>query len=187
MTVEDAVATFAGAPLRWWIAGGHALEMHAGRSWRDHDDIDVGVCRVEAGQLRTVLAGWDVHVAAAGELRPWHGESLDADRHENNLWCRQDPDGPWVLDVTVGEGDAGRWVYRRDPSIELPWEHVVLRDGQGVPYLAPEVQLLYKAKGMRPKDDDARAVVPLLGAAGRARLRGWLDADHPWQELIVAD
>lgn len=60
-----------------------------------------------------------------------------------------------------------------------------LTTSSGVPHLAPDLQLLYKAKGLRPKDDaDARAVIPALEARRRTRLSGWLEDHHPWQELL---
>lgn len=187
ISLSELAALFAGAPLRWWIAGGHALELHCGRSWRDHGDIDVGISRADAGGLLAVLDGWQIAVAADGELRLWDGAPLVAARHENNLWCRSQPDGPWELDVTVGEGDEDEWIYRRNPGIRLPWDQAVLRSPDGVPYLAPEVQLLFKSKALRPKDQvDARAVIPDLTAYLRARLGAWLDDRHPWQELLAA-
>ncbi|MGA7270894.1 MAG: hypothetical protein WB239_07460 [Acidimicrobiia bacterium] len=91
MEVQEAAELFSGAPFRWWIAGGHALELHTVRSWRAHDDLDVGVRRQDASQLYEWLAGWDLHVAAAGELRPWKGDRLSADQHENNVWARRSP------------------------------------------------------------------------------------------------
>lgn len=154
LALDEVVRLFTGAPMRWFITGGHALELHLGRSWRDHDDIDVGIVRHEAPALRGVLAGWDLHVAAAGVLHPWTGRSLstDPDDHENNLWCRPAPDAPWAIDVTVGEGDATDWIYRRDPSIRRPWPEAVLVSPTGIPYLAPDLQLLYKSVRPRPKD-----------------------------------
>ena len=186
--LDEVVERFARAPFRWWIAGGHALELHTGRSWRPHADTDVGICRADARQLPVVLAGWEIAVAAAGELRPWSGEALSLERHENNLWARSEADGPWELDVTIGEGDAEEWRDRRDPRLRLPWEEVVLRTRDGVPYLAPEIQLLFKAKGLRLKDDaDARQVLPALCADRRAWLRAWLGDGHPWQVLLRDD
>ncbi len=44
------------------------------------------------------------------------------------------------------------WVCRRDPSITLPYSELILHTRTGVPYLAPEVVLLFKAKHLRPKD-----------------------------------
>ncbi|HEY1119255.1 MAG TPA: hypothetical protein VGE43_16195, partial [Acidimicrobiales bacterium] len=140
----------------------------------------------DAVALPAVLDGWQVAVAADGVLRIWDGEPLEADRHENNLWCRRRPDGPWELDVIVGEADDERWVYRRDPTIHLPWREAVLRSPAGVPYLAPDIQLLFKSEGQRPKDlVDAREVVPSLDPDRLDRLAGWLEADHPWQALLA--
>ncbi len=47
MSVGDVVEFFSANPIDWWFAGGTALELHIGRSWRTHHDIDVGVCRAE--------------------------------------------------------------------------------------------------------------------------------------------
>jgi hypothetical protein len=56
----------------------------------------------------------------------------------------------------------------------------------GVPYLAPEIQLLFKSKGLRPKDyEDARRVIPLLNEEQRAWLRAHLPSGHEWTELLV--
>jgi hypothetical protein len=103
LEVAGVVEIFRNVPFRWWVGGGRALELHLGRSWRGHDDTDVGVVRCQLDAVWPALsgAGWEVAVAAAGRLRPWGGEPLDAGRHENNLWCRREG-GPWQLDVTIG-------------------------------------------------------------------------------------
>ena len=76
------------------------------------------------------------------------------------------------------------WIFRRDPSLRMPWSDAVLQPRSGVPYLAPELQLLYKSRDPRPKDDiDAVFVIPLLEPARRERLRSWLPAAHPWRDL----
>jgi hypothetical protein len=186
LTLESAVETFAPAPFRWWVSGGHALDLHLQRSWRDHEDTDVGVVRSDLPAVQALLSDWDLHVAAAGQLTPWRGEPLAIDRHQNNLWCRLTATGPWVLDVTIGEGSNENWIYRRDPSVQLAWAVAVLRTADGVPYLAPEVQLLYKSKGLRPKDNvDASEVIPRLDARQREFLGRLLGPDHPWQRLLA--
>lgn len=105
------------ARFRWWITGGRALDLHCGRSWRAHDDTDIGMLRRDLAALSALLVGWDLHVAAAGRLTPWRGGTLEVQRDENNVWCRRAPDEPWVLDVTIGEGSAQSWTYRRDPCL----------------------------------------------------------------------
>jgi hypothetical protein len=179
-----------GAPFRWWITGGHALELHLHRSWRVHADVDVGICREDAPALHDDLtaAGLVPWIAAGGQLRPWDGRPLSADEHENNVWWRRTAEGPWVLDTAIGDGTAEEWVYRRDPSIRRPWAEAVLTTPHDVPYLAPELQLLFKSevRNLRPKDDlDAEEVVPRLSPARRAALAGLLPADHPWQAITA--
>lgn len=180
LPLGDVTALMAWFPARWWISGGMALELFAGRSWRDHDDVDVGICRADAVHLPAALAGWELCDAHDGTVRPWRGGSLRG----VNVWCRR-RGGPWQLDVVVGAGDDERWVYRRDPSLSLPWGRAVLVSASGVPFLAPELQLLFKAKDPRPKDHaDAEVVVPLLGADRVALLRSHLSGDHPWIPLL---
>jgi hypothetical protein len=185
LSLEATVASFRGAPFRWWISGGHALELHLGRSWRDHEDMDVSVARRDVRSLRAVLDGWDIHVAA-GRLTAWAGQDLRARLHENNLWCRHQPAEPWQLDVTISDGDDDAWTYRRDPRVRLPWEEAVLRTADGVPYLAPELQLLFKSKGHREMDDlDAAEAIPALEMERTALLRRLLPPDHAWHRLLA--
>ncbi len=183
--LEAAIEIFSAAPFRWWISGGLALELHLGHSWRSHEDSDVGVLRRDLDSVHQLLSSWDLHVAAAGRLTPWRGEPLDSTRHQNNIWCRRARDGPWVLDVTVGEGSDDNWIYRRDPSVKIPWNLAVLHTADGIPYLAPELQLLFKSKKPRPKDDiDATTVIPELDARRRNELSRLLKPDHPWQHEL---
>jgi hypothetical protein len=185
MPLDEAKALLAGLPVDWWISGGHALELYVGASWRDHDDLDVSLLRADAGALTAHLPGWEVHVAADGRLRLWDGAPLLVSRNENNLWCRPGPGEPWALDVTIGDGDGDEWIFRRDHRVRFPWPEAVLAAPDGTRYLAPELQLLFKSRALRPKDDeDAARVIPLLGADRRRRLGGLLPATHPWQERL---
>ncbi len=188
LSVDDAVALFEPASFRWWVSGGHALELHLDRSWRAHDDTDISILRCNADLLFDALPGWDIHLAAAGVLTLWDGSPLSASRSENNLWCRAAPEDPWSLDVTISDGDEHDWIYRRDPSIRRGWPDAVLSTRNGVPYLAPELQLLFKSKDVRPKDEvDVRAVIPTLNPQRQTLLRSLLPADHPWQRLFDPD
>jgi hypothetical protein len=184
LPLAAAVDLFAEAPFRWWVSGGHALELHLGRSWRVHDDTDISIARRDTPALRAHLAGWDIQVAAAGVLNHWTGCALAASAHQNNLWCRRAPDAPWALDITIAEGDDTAWIFRRDPTLALPWDRAVLTSTSGVPYLTPELQLLFKASDRRPKDDvDAAEVIPELEASAARVLASWLPAGHPWRSF----
>lgn len=184
-SVEEAVRVFGDAPFRWWVGGGHALELHVGDQWRTHEDFDVGISRYQASQVYRWLKDWEMYVAAAGRLSRWDGGPLRADRGENNVRLRRSSDSAWVFDLTVGEGNEGQWIYRRDASVTRPWETAVLRTRSGIPYLAPELQLLFKSKDPRPKDHtDAQRVIPVLNKRQRAFLAVHLVADHPWHRFL---
>jgi hypothetical protein len=186
LELGEVVRLFEDFTAPWWICGGHALELALGRSWRAHDDIDVSVLREDASRLERAFEGWDVEIAADGVLSPWNGSVLRLDKNQNNLWCRRGTVQPWCLDITIADGNHESWIFRRDPTIRVGWEHAVLRSREGLPYLAPELQLLYKSKDVRPKDElDAKEVIPSLSPDQRERLRLLLEPDHPWRALLA--
>jgi hypothetical protein len=158
----------------WWIAGGHALELFLGRTIRQHEDIDVAVLRSDQLTFQRHLRGWDLQIAHGGRLTPWpEGKELEPPEH--GIWARREAGGPWELQVLFDSDTGGVWHYRRDPAVRLPVDDLGLVSTQGLPYLRPEIVLLFKAKAPREKDEaDLEAVLPALDAAARARLRRWL-------------
>ncbi len=186
MPLHQLVSLFEGAPFRWWVSGGLALELHVGRSWRSHEDTDIGVSRSEASLIHTWLTEWEMWVAASGVLSLWNGETLDPDVGQSNVWMRRSSESPWVIDLTVGDGNSNYWIYRRDRNIRRNWDEAILLTRHDVPYLAPELQLLFKSKNMRAKDDhDARMVIPLLSAGPTQFLTDHLPGDHRWRNLLA--
>lgn len=181
------------APLRapWWIAGGYAVELAVGRPFREHADIDVLLLRRDQLEAQRVLSGWEWWAAdPPGTLRPWRpGEILPAGVHD--IWCRPGADEPWRLQFMLADTDGEDWVFRRDPRVRLPLERLGRLSDGGVPYLAPEVQLLYKSKSRRAKDEqDFEAALPVLDVHGRAWLAETIalaeGADHPWAARLRA-
>jgi hypothetical protein len=89
-------------------------------------------------------------------------------------------------DLTVNECTEKKWIYRRDPSVTRDWDAAILETASGIPYLAPELQLLFKSKRPRAKDhSDADHVTPAMGDERRSWLSVRLNPDHPWQEIIA--
>ena len=76
------------------------------------------------------------------------------------------------------------------PQLRRPLADIIARSEQGIPFLVPEVQLLYKSKQARSKDDsDFRAVLPALSGAARQWLRESLALtapSHPWLASLQA-
>jgi len=65
----------------------------------------------------------------------------------------------------LDESEDDRWVFRRHPAIQRPLSLAVRRDSNGIPFLAPEIQLLYKARPVRAEDQaDFDRVAPRLHA-----------------------
>lgn len=186
LSVSETVTLFRDAPFRWWVSGGVALELFAENSWRDHDDLDVGIARSDLPGLRKFLDGWEIQVAARGELAPWTGEALEVGKGQNNLWCRREASKAWALDISICEADETQLQYRRDQSIRLPWNEAVLTTKKGVPYLSPRFALLYKSTTPRPRDhEDASAVIPKLSAPHRKWLATHLPGNHAWHRLLA--
>ncbi|WP_435610324.1 nucleotidyltransferase domain-containing protein [Streptomyces sp. C10-9-1] len=177
---------FKGADFPWWIAGGRAIELFIGHELRTHGDLDVLVLRRDQARAQKCLAGWDLHVAdpsGSRKLRRWgFGEALEEPLHD--IWCRRSPAEPWSVQLMLDEAVGGEWVSRRDLRVRMPIERLSRFAEDGTPYLTPEVQLFYKAKETREKDEvDFEAVLPLLSRDQRAWLVGALEVTqpgHPW-------
>ncbi|MHA6616555.1 nucleotidyltransferase domain-containing protein [Pseudonocardia sp. DLS-67] len=172
---------------RWAVAGGWAIDLHLGHPTRDHDDLEISVL---AADVPAVLAAfpepvWQWAVPLDGRLHR-HGGASTAATHQNWLWSPAEH--AFLLDVFRESHDGDTWICRRDPALRRPWREALLASADGIPHLAPEIVLLFKAKYRREKDEaDLRSVLPVLDDDRRAWLAGALDRvhpDHPWREHL---
>ena len=176
---------FCGAPFPSWIAGGFAIELAVGHSIRAHGDIDVLVLRRDHVAVRTRLADWDCWAAdPPGTLRKWPiGEELDATVHD--IWCRKNRREAWCMQLMIDESNGDHWMSRRDESIRAPLAEISATTAAGIRYLAPHIQLFYKAKNLREKDQldfDAviRSGVNLNAEWLRLAIMHAHGPEHPW-------
>jgi hypothetical protein len=185
LTPVQAAAEFAGFPARWWIAGGWAIDLYAGEPYRQHSDIDIEILRPDVDLLHDALNGWELHACQWPDGSTFHlwqpGEPLPPAVHD--IWCRRNVDTPWAFQLMVLDRDQDRWVFRRDHRIGGPLADLGIACA-GLPVIAPEVQLLFKSKGRREKDErDLDRALPLLDARQKAWLRDALrltDPGNPW-------
>lgn len=172
----------------WWLAGGWALELYTGQQLRSHADTDIEIPREALPKLRRVLPGWDLQLAHDGRLTPWDGLS-QVEPPISDIWCRPVAGEPWRLQVMLATVRGGRWHYRRDERISRPLAEVTIPGPFGLRLLAPEIQLLYKSRNPRPKDEaDFIAVVDYLEPERRAWLAEVFDIiydRHPWSERLA--
>lgn len=165
----------------WFIAGGWALDLFLGRLTRPHEDIEIAILRDDQFALRISLAAWEFDVAdppASGGLRAWaEGERLAMPLHE--LHARRANGNPPQLEILLEESAGELWRYRRNPAITRPLATIGLH-WAGVPHLAPEIVLLYKAKHYREKDAmDFDNVRHALDSEQRRWLKRAIEVCHP--------
>ncbi len=187
-SIDEVVSIFSGAGVSWWIAGGWALDLFLGRITRDHKDIDVQILRRDQLAIQRHLADWKLFKTNQPGLEPWpQGEMLEPP--VNSVWARENDDSRWALDIKLMETEGDCWVYRRDPRIRGKIRQLGLRTGTGIPYIAPEVQLLFKSAGTDEKDlADLDVTLPMLS---RDKVEWLLDclrlqyqSGHEWIDRI---
>ncbi len=189
MTTEEASQLFRALSIPWWVAGGVAIDLFVGRTTREHDDFDVLILRRDQLVMQGYLKGWDLHRTNQPGLKPWlAGEYLGLG--VNQVWCRRTPDSLWALEVMFMDTVGDRWVFRRAPSIGGSLASLGRETPEGIPYLSPEIQLLYKAR-QEPtvKDErDFEAVLPLLNETQKLWLQSALKVQfpgrHPWSRRL---
>lgn len=174
-----------GVDVPWWVAGGWALDLFAGHQTRAHTDIEISVFRADEAKVRRHLHGLDCSVAAAGTLTPLRDDQpLPDQAHE--MWCRERGHDAWQLEILVEERDGDRWVYRRDPRIGVHVRDLGRFSNDGIPYIRPDVQLLYKSKSTRGVDEsDLITLLPRLDAYQRATLSAWISAGDPTHRWLA--
>jgi len=152
------------------VAGGWALDLFLGRRTREHADLDLAIWRADQEKLRAALASdWLWEVADNGARRPWYaGEWLSLPIHE--IHARPVSGDQPPLELLLNERDDTAWIYRRNPTVRRELNRAILVRND-IPFLAPEIVLLYKSKAPRPMDEaDFRVVLPAL----TTEQRDWL-------------
>lgn len=81
---------------------------------------------------------------------------------------------------------------KRDESIRRGLSSVTIKTREGLSFLAPEVQLLYKSKSLRPKDQqDFENVLPALSKEQLSWLKQTFTIvykdNHPWLDRIISE
>jgi hypothetical protein len=185
LTVEEVYHLLRDLPVPWWIAGGLAIDLFVGRMTRQHGDIDVLILRRHQLILQEYLGDWDLAKTNQPGLKPWpKGEYLLLG--VNQVWCRRTPEAAWSLEIMFMEATEDRWFYRRAPSVGGAITKLGCQTPAGIPYLSPEIQLLYKARSAPSATDEAdfQLVLPLLHQEQRVWLKAALEVQfpegHPW-------
>src|SRR5262249_44254684 len=156
-----------------------------------HADVEIGVYRRDQRELYRHMRGWSLDKAVqgtdGGQWVRWEpDEDLRLPVHQvraqrADVECRE-------IEFFLNERSETDWLSRRHPGLTRALDRVAVMSSLGIPILAPEIQLLFKAKQTREKDQaDFDRVIPLLNSMQRNWLADALrtyHADHRWLKAL---
>lgn len=180
---REVAERLSGVNVPWCVVAGWALDLYRGGTPRDHEDTEIAVPAGHFGEVRAALGEYDFDVVGSGRIWPLDHEAF-AVMHQT--WVRDRTTGVYHLDIFREPHDGETWICRRDPTIRRPYADLITRTEDGVPYMLPEIVLLFKAKHDRRKDDeDFGGVLPLLDSAQRRWLTDRLERVHPGHRWLA--
>ena len=184
-TPQDLASRLRQLQIRWAVAGGWALDLYASGEPQQHSDIEIAIDGSSFERVRAALPTLVWFVVDSGQVTAIE----DAPGNLHQTWGWDPSGGCWRLDVLREPWQDDSWVYRRDPAVRRPLTQAIERTVDGIPYLSPEIVLLYKAKTPRPKDEsDFARLLPLLNSNRSAWLAAALRTAHPahhWLSLLA--
>tara|TARA_R110002094_G_scaffold75410_1_gene82790 strand:- start:82 stop:630 length:549 start_codon:yes stop_codon:yes gene_type:complete len=174
--LEQARAHLTPFPGRYWIAGGWAVDLHAGSQTRVHKDVEIAIARQDQSLLWQLPDLARIDYIETRVAKPWNGEEIKLPVHE--VYCHFN--AGYILEILLNEFDETSWLYRRNKKINLPRDKF---PPNGAP-LPLEIVLLFKSAPLRDIDEhDFTVALPLLSN----REKTWLhdavaleNVRHPW-------
>lgn len=181
----DVVARrLAGVATPWCVAAGWALDLFHGAPTRAHGDIEIAVPAAGFPEVRARFPGYAFDAVSSGRI--WADATPEVLAATHQTWLRDPATGDYLLDVFREPHDGDTWICRHDGTIRLPYRDVIRHTDDGVPYLAPELVLLFKAKHARPKDQaDFDRAVPRLTPAQRGTLAELVAHTYPGHRWLA--
>lgn len=197
--VAHYAAVMARFPAPWALCGGWALDAWLGRTTREHGDVDISVFATDQRALFEHLRGWQLlpHGPSVGEdnAAAWDGRRLEPPAH---IHARPDTGEPlpgdgiakmeqgFVVEFQIDDRSGDDWILSREPRVTIPVRDAVRESAWGVPVVAPEVLLFFKARELRRRDRlDFAAALPHLTRDERGWLRDAIARiGHPWQREL---
>ncbi|GIE86061.1 nucleotidyltransferase domain-containing protein [Actinoplanes regularis] len=182
---HDVARRLAGISTPWYIAAGWALDLFRGEQTREHHDLEIGVPAERFPEIRERFAG--LVFDAVGDGRIWEAATPQVLSATWQTWLREPATGHYLLDVFREPHDGTVWICRRDQNIRMPYAEIIRYTPDRIPYLSPELVLLFKAKQVRPKDQaDFDGALPLLTRTQRETLSRLLTQVHPGHAWLAS-
>jgi hypothetical protein len=149
--VSAACSLLSNLAVPYWIIGGWAIDLAVGSVTRDHADVDVMLLERDKDALWNDLPEAEVQITGRGR------EPRRLTLHSTSLLL--------PTEVWLAQADGTSWVHRRGAYRAKRPLADITRHRDGIPYLAPEVALLFKSRSTADKDQhDVQVALPLLNA-----------------------
>jgi hypothetical protein len=167
------------------VAAGWALDLFRGTRTREHGDIEIAIPAVSFPEIRDRFPGYGFDAVSSGRI--WENAGPDVLAATHQTWVRDPATGDYLLDIFREPHDGETWICRRDETIRFAYAEIIRRTPDGIPYLTPEVVLLFKAKHARPKDQaDFEETIPYMTPAQRRTLAELLTRVHPGHHWLAS-
>jgi len=183
-TPSEVAQRLDGIGTPWYVAAGWALDLFRGQQARAHGDIEIAIPAMSFPEVRHRFPRYVFDAVGSG--RVWEDATPEVLAAVHQTWVRDPGTGNYLLDVFREPHDGDTWICRRDEGIRLPYSDIIHHTQDGIPYLVPELVLLFKAKHARRKDrSDFETTLPHMAPAQREALAELLDRVHPGHPWIV--
>jgi hypothetical protein len=180
----------------FYFSGGWAIDLHLGRITRDHHDVDTLVMRRDHLLLHKALNQFSLkkiipHLEGLinrGTLAEWPAdERLELPVHQINAYRAGESEPAFQVMLAESSDNGSEWIFRRNPEVRMPIARMGFHPLWGLPYLAPEIVLLFKAKHLEARDRiDFDSALPGLSVDARRWLRDAIEKTHPGHEWLNA-
>ena len=190
---HEILSLLGNAPFQWWIAGGWSLDLFLGKQTRPHFDTDIAIARSEQSAAQKYLKEWEFFSSKRDEngdivLRQWETEEILGYEYPG-VWARKSGKDLWRFEFLFHEISDQTWTFRYDDTVKHSFVKIGGVSPENIPYLLPEIALLYKAARLRDVDEgDFHKVLPYLNQTQRAQLLADLqkiEPEHPWLAVLV--
>lgn len=175
----DVAKVFRPLGIWWAIAGGWAIDLWLDSQTRDHHDVEIVVQRSDVRLVHELLdSDWELSCIdpPGSGWRPWRAN----DPFVAPSFQAKASGAAIDFDIFLEFVIDGSWIFRRDTRIRRPVVDVISISRSGIPVVSPEIQLLYMARSVEPKNQhDFEVVRPKLSDESAALLDSMLAIAYP--------
>ena len=170
------------------VCGGHAIDLFIGQKTRPHKDLDISMFWNDRDQVINYLLRleWMVFEPIGTEHLHRISNEVSQQRLRSNIWCilpsnqhyqivEHDDDMYSVthddneqteldyIEILFNRQENGYFLYSRNRDVKRAMDMAILHN-HGIPYLAPEIVLLYKSTSPDAfgNQGDFSITIPLL-------------------------